>query len=155
MAWRRPGDKPLSKPMMALFTDANMCHLASMSSSLWPSADYVKLFTMFYMIIWLPYLLYGVLICDNYLLYISYDINIAESTLKFCFHLPFMTRILLQPAITFCCILYSSFHIWFNHRSCLFVKSKHIYHGQVLPFFLGTQNIIHPVLKWLFFNYYL
>ena len=27
MAWRRPGDKPLSEPMMAWFTDANMDEL--------------------------------------------------------------------------------------------------------------------------------
>ena len=26
MAWGRPGDKPLSEPMIALFTDAYMCH---------------------------------------------------------------------------------------------------------------------------------
>ena len=31
MAWRRPGDKPLSEPMMGLFTDAYMRHSASMS----------------------------------------------------------------------------------------------------------------------------
>ena len=31
MAWRRPGDKPLSEPMMAQFTDAYMRHSASMS----------------------------------------------------------------------------------------------------------------------------
>ena len=30
MAWRRPGDKPLSEPMMALLTDAYMRHSASM-----------------------------------------------------------------------------------------------------------------------------
>ena len=33
MAWRRIGDKPLSEPMMALFTDAYMRHSASMSYS--------------------------------------------------------------------------------------------------------------------------
>ena len=31
MAWRRPGDKPLSDPMMAEFSDAYMHHSASMS----------------------------------------------------------------------------------------------------------------------------
>ena len=31
MAWRRPGDKPLSEPMMTQFNDAYMCHSASMS----------------------------------------------------------------------------------------------------------------------------
>ena len=31
MAWRRPGDKPLSEPMMACFDDAYMRHSASMS----------------------------------------------------------------------------------------------------------------------------
>ena len=31
MAWRRPGDKPLSEPMMTLFNDAYMRHSASMS----------------------------------------------------------------------------------------------------------------------------
>ena len=31
MAWRWSGNKPLSEPMMALFTDANMRHLASVS----------------------------------------------------------------------------------------------------------------------------
>ena len=31
MAWRRPGDKPLSETMMAQFTDAYMRHSASMS----------------------------------------------------------------------------------------------------------------------------
>ena len=31
MAWRRPGDKPLSEPMMGLLTDAYMRHSASMS----------------------------------------------------------------------------------------------------------------------------
>ena len=31
MAWCRPGDKPLSEPMMAYFTDACMCRSASMS----------------------------------------------------------------------------------------------------------------------------
>ena len=31
MAWRRPGDKPLSEPMMVWFTDAYMRHWASMS----------------------------------------------------------------------------------------------------------------------------
>ena len=31
MAWRRSGDKPFSGPMMALFTDACMCHSASMN----------------------------------------------------------------------------------------------------------------------------
>ena len=31
MVWRRPGDKPLSAAMMAWFTDAYMCHSASMS----------------------------------------------------------------------------------------------------------------------------
>ena len=31
MAWRRPGDKPLSESMMAQFTDIYMCHSASMS----------------------------------------------------------------------------------------------------------------------------
>ena len=31
MVWRRPGDKPLSEPMMAQLTDAYMRHLASMS----------------------------------------------------------------------------------------------------------------------------
>ena len=30
MAWRRPGDKPLSQLMMAQFTDAYMRHSASM-----------------------------------------------------------------------------------------------------------------------------
>ena len=30
MAWRRPGDKPLSEPIMAWFTDACMRHSASM-----------------------------------------------------------------------------------------------------------------------------
>ena len=29
VAWRRPGDKPLSGPMIALFTDTYMCHSAS------------------------------------------------------------------------------------------------------------------------------
>ena len=31
MAWRSPGDKPLSEPMMVNFTDAYMRHSASMS----------------------------------------------------------------------------------------------------------------------------
>ena len=31
IAWRRPGDKPLSEPMVILFTDAYMRHSASMS----------------------------------------------------------------------------------------------------------------------------
>ena len=31
MAWRRPGDKPLSEQMMVSFTDASMRHPASMS----------------------------------------------------------------------------------------------------------------------------
>ena len=31
MAWRRPGDKPLSDAMMVKFTDAYMRHSASMS----------------------------------------------------------------------------------------------------------------------------
>ena len=31
MAWRRPGDKPLSEPMVAEFTDAYMRHSASIS----------------------------------------------------------------------------------------------------------------------------
>ena len=31
MAWRRTGDKSLSEPMMAEFTDTYMRHLASMS----------------------------------------------------------------------------------------------------------------------------
>ena len=31
MAWRRPGDKPLSEPMMTHFTEAYMRHLASLS----------------------------------------------------------------------------------------------------------------------------
>ena len=31
MAWRRPGDKPLSEPMMAKYDDAYMRHSASMS----------------------------------------------------------------------------------------------------------------------------
>ena len=31
MAWRRPGDKPLSEPMMVEFTDAYMRHSVSMS----------------------------------------------------------------------------------------------------------------------------
>ena len=31
MAWRRPGGKPLSEPMMVWFTNANMHHLASVS----------------------------------------------------------------------------------------------------------------------------
>ena len=31
MAWRRPGDKPLSEPRLVLFTDAYMRHMASMS----------------------------------------------------------------------------------------------------------------------------
>ena len=31
MAWRWSGDKPLSEPMMALFIDAYMCHVASVS----------------------------------------------------------------------------------------------------------------------------
>ena len=31
MAWRRSGDKPLSKPMIVKFTDAYMRHSASMS----------------------------------------------------------------------------------------------------------------------------
>ena len=30
MAWRQPGDKPLSDPMMAQFTDAYVRHSASM-----------------------------------------------------------------------------------------------------------------------------
>ena len=34
MAWRRSGDKPLSEPTMALFTDVYMRHSASMSSRL-------------------------------------------------------------------------------------------------------------------------
>ena len=34
MVWRRPGDKPLSEPMMALLTDAYMRHSASMSLQL-------------------------------------------------------------------------------------------------------------------------
>ena len=31
MAWHRPGDKPLSEPMMANFVDAYMRHLVSMN----------------------------------------------------------------------------------------------------------------------------
>ena len=31
MAWRRPGDKPLSEPMMTQFNDAYMRHSSSMS----------------------------------------------------------------------------------------------------------------------------
>ena len=31
MAWRRIGDKPLSEPMLALFTDAYMRHSASIN----------------------------------------------------------------------------------------------------------------------------
>ena len=31
MAWRRPGAKPLSEPMMVYFIDAYMCHSVSMS----------------------------------------------------------------------------------------------------------------------------
>ena len=31
MAWHREGDKPLSDPMLAKFTDQYMCHIASMS----------------------------------------------------------------------------------------------------------------------------
>ena len=31
IAWRRPGNKPLSEPMMAQFTDAYVHHSASMS----------------------------------------------------------------------------------------------------------------------------
>ena len=31
MAWRRPGDKPLSEPIMVQFTDAYMRHSAPMS----------------------------------------------------------------------------------------------------------------------------
>ena len=31
MAWRRPGDKPLSKAMLIQFTDAHMRHLGEMS----------------------------------------------------------------------------------------------------------------------------
>ena len=31
MAWRRPGDKPLSEPVMAYFADAYMRRLVSMS----------------------------------------------------------------------------------------------------------------------------
>ena len=31
MAWRRPGDKPLSEPMVTYLNDAYMCHLPSMS----------------------------------------------------------------------------------------------------------------------------
>ena len=31
MAWHRPGDKPLSEPVMVQFSDAYMCHSASMS----------------------------------------------------------------------------------------------------------------------------
>ena len=31
MAWHRTGDKPLSEPIMAYFTDTYMCHSASMS----------------------------------------------------------------------------------------------------------------------------
>ena len=31
MAWRRPGDKPLSEPMMGWFTDVYVHHSASMS----------------------------------------------------------------------------------------------------------------------------
>ena len=31
MAWRRPGDKPLSEPMLVCFTDAYMRHRGSMS----------------------------------------------------------------------------------------------------------------------------
>ena len=31
MAWRRPGDKPLSEPMLTQFTDAYMWHLEEMS----------------------------------------------------------------------------------------------------------------------------
>ena len=31
MAWLRTGNKPLSEPMIVWFTDAYMCHLASMS----------------------------------------------------------------------------------------------------------------------------
>ena len=31
MTWRRPGDKPLSEPVMAYFADAYMCRLVSMS----------------------------------------------------------------------------------------------------------------------------
>ena len=30
-AWHQPGDKPLSEPMMALFTDAYMRHLGSIT----------------------------------------------------------------------------------------------------------------------------
>ena len=40
MAWCRPGDKPLSEPVTAQFTDAYMRHPASMS---WQSDDH-KLF---------------------------------------------------------------------------------------------------------------
>ena len=35
MAWRRPGDKPLSEPMMVTFTDAFMRHSAALSKPLW------------------------------------------------------------------------------------------------------------------------
>ena len=31
MAWRRPGDKPLSEPIMTQFNDAYIRHSASMS----------------------------------------------------------------------------------------------------------------------------
>ena len=31
MAWRRPGDKPLSEPMLTRFTDAYMRHQGEMS----------------------------------------------------------------------------------------------------------------------------
>ena len=31
MAWHRSGDKPLSEPMVAQFTDPYVCHSASMS----------------------------------------------------------------------------------------------------------------------------
>ena len=31
MAWRRPGEKPLSEPMMVYFTEAYLRHSASMS----------------------------------------------------------------------------------------------------------------------------
>ena len=31
MAWRRSGDKPLTESVMTYFTDAYMCHSASMS----------------------------------------------------------------------------------------------------------------------------
>ena len=56
MAWRRPGDKPLSEPMMK-FTDAYMHHSASMSQCIC-SRDKLKEFLMaFFKWIFLKYII--------------------------------------------------------------------------------------------------